>query len=97
MLSDFVYEETSTRHVLERKDNIRDLRIIFDSKFSFNNRIIDVIEKAYKMFGFIYRNCRDFTNITTLTQLFYALVRSRLEYGAIIWYPLFNRYLMHSS
>lgn len=71
-------------------ENIRDLGVVFDSKLSFIPHICQVISKSFSIYGFIYRNCREFTNTNTLTHLFFALVRSRLEYAAIIWSPLYN-------
>ena len=80
---------------LARKDSIRDLGVIFDSKFTFVEHIYDIIEKAIKMYGFVYRSCRDFTNIKALNNLYYTLIRSRLEYGSIIWYPLYDSHIIN--
>lgn len=49
-----------------------------------------MISAASKMLGFILRNCKDFSHTSTFLQLFYSLVRSRLEYGAMIWYPVYQ-------
>lgn len=45
---------------------------------------------ATKTYGFIYGNCRDFADINTLCKIFYTLVRPRLEYGILVWYPVYN-------
>ena len=39
------------------------------------------------MLGFIIRNTVDFKNIEAIKYLYYALVRSKLEFGSVIWSP----------
>ena len=41
--------------------------------------------KANRNMGIIFRNTRAFKNVTTLRVLYFALVRSHLEYGNVIW------------
>jgi hypothetical protein len=38
----------------------------------------------------IYRNCKSFREITCWKSLFIAFVRSKLEYGSLIWYPIYK-------
>ena len=80
--------------VLERVDSFKDLGVVFDNRLTFVKHITEIITKAYKTYGFIYRNCSDFHNESTLKLLFCSLVRSRLEYGAVIWSPI---YAVHRS
>lgn len=42
------------------------------------------------MVGFISRSTRDFRNTNTLKYLYYALIRSTLEYGCVIWSPYYK-------
>lgn len=44
------------------------------------------------MIGFIYRNCKSFDNIATLITLYCSLVRSKLEYGSLIWSPIYDKH-----
>jgi len=44
-----------------------------------------VINKCFKMLGFILRNTREFKNVFTLKMLYCSLVRSHMEFGSIIW------------
>lgn len=73
--------------ILERKSTIKDLGIIFDSKFTFNDHIISICKTSYSLVGFIKRSSVYFENPNSLKLLFFAVVRTKLEYGAVIWYP----------
>lgn len=42
------------------------------------------------MLGFIIRNCQNFNDTLALKTLYYSFVRSKLEYGSIIWYPHYD-------
>jgi len=44
-----------------------------------------VINKCFKMLGFILLNTREFKNVFTLKMLYCSLVRSLTEFGLIIW------------
>lgn len=79
--------------ILERCDTIKDLGVHFDHQLTFNYHINSIVNSAYSAYGFIYRNCKNFNNISVLTRLFYSLVRSKLEYGSIIWSPIYNQYI----
>lgn len=79
--------------VLERVDNVVDLGIVFDSKLSFNLHVDQVRASALKMLGFIFRMCKAFTNTLTLKILYYSYVRSKLDYGSLIWNPYYNEYI----
>lgn len=78
---------------LRRSDTVKDLGIIFDKKFTFIDHINYIVTKSYKMYGFIYRNCSNFSNIKALCCLYKSLVRSILEYGVLVWYPIFNNHI----
>lgn len=75
---------------LHRPDTVRDLGVIFDPKLSFTGHINHVVSSAYKILGFIIRNCRDFTKGETLVLLYNSYVRSRLEYACIVWEPYYD-------
>lgn len=51
------------------------------------------ISETLKCYGFIVRNCKGFTCLNTLKVLYCSIMRSKIEYGAIIWHPI---YLTHS-
>ncbi|CAH1370601.1 unnamed protein product, partial [Tenebrio molitor] len=52
-----------------------------------------VVAKAFQALGFIIRCSMHFRNIDTLKLLYCAYVRSKLEYGSIIWDPSYQRYV----
>ena len=76
-----------------RSETFKDLGITFDTKFSFANHIEGICAKAMKMLGFIMRNSKYFNNSQTLKTLYFCYVRSVLEYGSIIWNPIYNKYI----
>jgi len=51
-----------------------------------------MVNKSYKMLGFINRNTNDFNYITCLKTLYYSLVRSILEFGSLIWSSDYSTY-----
>lgn len=88
------YEYSICNTVLDRVNSVKDLGITFDRKLNFIEQVNGMIANAYRSYGFIYRNCKDFTNVKCLLLLYFSFVRSKLEYGAIVWYPIYN---IHSS
>jgi len=76
---------------LERTNNIKDLGINFDSQVTFNILISSTVTSAYRTYGFIIRNCNQFS-IQVLSTLYFSLVRSKLEYGSIVWNPIYDQY-----
>lgn len=76
-------------NILERTNSIKDLGIKFNSKLNFSEHMNDISVKAMRMLGFIVRNCRTFTNIQAFKILYFSYIRSKLEYGSLIWYPFY--------
>lgn len=64
-----------------------DLGVVFDSSLSFVNHIEYIIPRAYKVLGFLRRNCSEFTDPNTLKLVYISLVRSKLEYASPVWSP----------
>lgn len=94
---------------LKKASSIKDLGVTLDSKLQFNEHLNSCVSKSLKMLGFIFRSCRKFKSIRSLKTLYYAYVRSNLEYCSVIWNSLlinqnrvlervqrkFCRYLFH--
>ena len=78
---------------LEVCTSFKDLGVIFDPKLSFIYHINMVIKSSYKQLGFIIRNSKSFTDIKTLKTLYFAFVRSRLEYASVVWCPGYELYI----
>lgn len=67
---------------------IKDLGVFIDSSLSFNNHVSITVNAALRVLGMISRLCRQFSTPRCLLHLFKTLVRSRLEFGSIIWNSL---------
>lgn len=78
---------------LDRLETIKDLGVVFDVNFSFIPHIDQLVADASRVLGFILRNCRHFSNVSTFKLLFYSFVRSKLDYGSAVWSPI---YICHS-
>lgn len=83
ILFDYSIEGT----ILDRTDKVRDLGIIYDSKFTFNEHCVTIVNKAFRTLGFIKRNVRHFNRISTMKILYCSLVRSQVEFAPVIWNP----------
>ena len=70
-----------------RENQIRDLGVIFDTKLTFHNHIYSCVQTASRSLGFIIRSCFQFVDTASFKTLYFALVRSRLEYGSTVWSP----------
>jgi hypothetical protein len=77
------------QHRLERVYKFKDLGVTFDTKLNFNDHLNNIVSKALKTYGFVFRNCKDFSNPKTLLLLYTSLIRSQLEYCSLIWYPIY--------
>lgn len=77
-------------HSLDRVSTVTDLGIMFDDRMSFIPHINRTVNKAYRMCGFVIRQCQQFTNFPAIILLFNSLSRSILEYGSIIWAPTYQ-------
>ena len=84
------YEYNINNFVLKRSDLIKDLGINFDSALTFRNHFDDIVKKSLATLGFVIRNTKTFTSIMALKILYYSLIRSRLEYGSVIWDPYYH-------
>lgn len=75
--------------VIDSVDTFRDLGITFTPNLSFHKHIDGCISKANSMLGFIKRFSKDFCDPYVIKVLYFAFVRSLLEYGAVIWNPFY--------
>ena len=73
---------------INRVNMIRDLGILFDEKMSFASHIDYIVSKAYSMLGFMMRICSEFNDPLVFRSVYYSHVRSNLEYGSVVWYPV---------
>ena len=72
---------------LKRLQVVRDLGVLMDVKLSFSKHVESIIAKSYSMLGLVMRLCKDFKNVNTLKTIYFAHVRSYLEYASVVWHP----------
>lgn len=87
------YKYSIDNHTLETLNEIKDLGVVFDSKFTFVNHINMIVPKAYALLAFIKRNCRDFVDPYTIKLVYMSIVLTKLEYGCIIWNPFYANHI----
>lgn len=75
---------------LELVHSFMDLGILLDVKLSFISHINMTVNKARGVLAFIKRWAKEFIDPYITKQLYTSLVRPILEYGSIIWDPLYN-------
>lgn len=76
--------------ILSKVSEVKDLGIIIDSEMKFQTHIETVINKSNRMLAFLNRNTKRFHCLSALKVLFFALVRSHIEYCSIVWFPVHN-------
>lgn len=86
-----IYEYKLENHPLERVDEITDLGVLFDSRMTFDSHITRIVRKACKMWAFINRNTRNFTNSESLRILYLSLVRPNILYASTVWKPIYKK------
>lgn len=72
---------------LERVSSTRDLGVVVDNKLTFNKHIDEVVKASLKTLGFIIRSTKDFVNLESLITLYNSLIKSKLLYAAMVWFP----------
>jgi hypothetical protein len=77
---------------IHRTSVVKDLGVYFDDKMLLSNHIDKIIDRGFRNLGFILRSCKPFTDIDTLKLVYYAYVRSIIEYASPIWSPQYTTY-----
>ena len=68
---------------LKRTTSVKDLGVAYDCHLSFTVHMENISASANRMLGFIMRQTSTFTNVRTITTLYYAFVRTKLEFWPI--------------
>ena len=76
--------------IIARSKTVKDLGVIFDDTLSFREHITNVVQTTFKLLGFIIRNAKPFNNVSLLKSIYCSLVRSKLEYCSLIYFPFYN-------
>ena len=72
---------------LTRVEQVRNLGVTLDTALSFRPHYNEIIAKANRQLGFIFKIANEFRNPLCLRSLYYSLVRSILETNCIVWCP----------
>ena len=86
--TNFVYQING--NPLECVDQIRDLGVLFCSSLDFSSHIDTIISRAlskHPMPGFIKHCTKQFVDINAIKTLYFAYVRTHLEYASSGWIP----------
>ncbi|RYE02592.1 MAG: hypothetical protein EOP33_10020 [Rickettsiaceae bacterium] len=81
------------QHKFEKVDVHRDLGVLFDSKLTFVKHIQTVVASAKGALGFIKRTLKNKFTIESAKMLYFALVRSKLEFASVVWQPFHDIYI----
>lgn len=81
----FTYSLNNTP--IEKVNVVRDLGVILDNKLTMSDHVDYISDKAYKNLGFVIRTCNPFSDLSCIKTVYYAYVRSVLEYASSIWCP----------
>ena len=72
---------------IQEVDAVRDLGVIMDNKWSFDDLINGILAKSFKTLKFIKRITQGFSSLDTITYLFKALILPCLNFASTIWTP----------
>ena len=84
---------TINNYSISRTSFIKDLGVMYESKFTFNLHVQHITKNANKKLGMLKRTTCNFTDISVLFSLFNSLVRHVLIYNCVIWNP-YNKSLI---
>lgn len=77
---------------LDRVMEFKDLGVTFDTKGTFKKHVSIKSSKSLAMMGFVRRTCVGFHDASTLKTVFFAHVRSHVEYASLVWMPHYESY-----
>ena len=73
--------------VLKSVTDVKDLGVYFSSNLSFSKHISTVVNKAFRMLGFVKRTMKPLRSVTVYKILYNAYIRSCLDYCSPVWSP----------
>lgn len=82
--------EIGPRELNKTSTSILDLGIFMGDHLSFNLHIDTILKQAFRNLGFIHRITKPFKQVTTFKILDYSFVRSILDFGSMVCYPLYK-------
>lgn len=88
-----VHEYYINNSPLSKITEHKDLGVTFTQNMSFNKHIDLIIAKANCMFGFMKRWASDLDDIHCVMVIYFAYIRSQLEYAVPIWCPYYQTHI----
>lgn len=79
--------------ILERRQVVRDLGVMFDGKLSFTHHYDTTAAKCRQLLGFVCRMSREFKSTESVLLLYRSLILSRLEYASVVWSPYYQNHI----
>ena len=77
-------------NILDVVPTFKYLGVLISSDLSWSKHIQGVCSKARKILGLLYRRYYQYSDSSSLRQLYLSLVRPHLDYAAQVWDPHFN-------
>ena len=85
--SPLIFDYTIAGQCLSRVSCVKDLGVLLDSELTFKCHYNNIIARANRQLGFIFKISSEFRNPLCLKSLYCSLVRSILETNAVVWCP----------
>ena len=86
-LSPVLFDYTILNHTLQRVAHIRDLGVKLDCALTFRPHFDEMISKANRQLGFIFKIANEFLDPYCLRSPYCSLVRCILESCSVVWCP----------
>ena len=90
----FGFQKSSSSHVysinscvIQNDNQYKDIGIIVSSDLSWNNHIIYIAAKAYKILALLRHSFRNCNSVHSKKFLYISLVKDQLIYGSQVWCP----------
>ena len=87
------FNYTMSGEPLLRVEQVRDLGVTLDTMLSFRQHYNEIIAKANRQLGFIFKIANGFRDPLCLRALYFSLVRSILENNSVVWCPFNNNWI----
>ena len=71
--------------LIHNTNTVRDLGVILDVKWTFNDHLNYLLPKSFKTLGYIKRLTFNFTSLPVINYLFKTLILPGLTYASVIW------------
>lgn len=78
---------------MNRKTDVKDLGVNFNTKIDFSTHIDIVTSKAYSLLGFMIRVCKDLDDIRAFKTIYCSSILPILEYCSPVWTPWYGTYI----